>query len=66
MLTPMPGMITSTSSTALAARSSSITRPERSALYGTRESTTQAAAPSPTPMSCLRTAESGSPATVRG
>ena len=65
MLTPMPGMITRISSSALAPSSASITFGFRYVLYGTFESTTQQAAPSSTPKSCFLTAESGSPLAVR-
>ena len=66
MLTPMPGMSTSTSSSALTASRASMTRFCRSARYGTRDKNTHANAPSPTPISCFFTAASGSPVTVLG
>ena len=61
MLTPTPGIITRISSKALVANKSSVTLGRRKKRYGTRESVTQAAAPSATPISCFLTAASASP-----
>lgn len=61
MLTPTPGIITRISSKALVANKSSVTLGRRKTRYGTRESVTQAAAPSATPISCFLTAASASP-----
>lgn len=55
MLTPTPGIITRISSKALVANKSSVTLGRRKKRYGTRESVTQAAAPSATPISCFLT-----------
>ena len=61
MLTPMPGIMTRISKSALIANKSSVTLGRLKKRYGTRERTTHAAAPSATPMSCFLTAASASP-----